>query len=348
MARIMFPHIVDMSYAASAPMGFYAQEVDRFAYYDHITNVADTSFPGCARGVQATLVDVELLILASTKDDLEASAVGICSRTIPDYILTDDDPNTRMVEELMMVVGYTFANDNMASYPPSYDTRLYQACATFASTQLTSTEKVKKFLVNRLSQGTYEASDTTTSLPTKIRVSSCWNMTSQLPSGPKATISSGDWSGVGNGDSGESWDFQTCTLLVEAIGFGDNSMFVPRDWSLQWLQRHCQERFGVVPRPYELVNQWKFNSLVETNVTRILFTNGLRDGWSVGGVQKNLSDSLIALNFENGAHHSDLSHSGPTSNDTDDIKAGHKSIAYILQKWLYEVRQEGNQKKMIS
>jgi len=263
----------------------------------------------------------------------------------------DDDPNTRMVEELMMVVGYTFANDNMANYPPSYDTRLYQACVTFTSNQLTSADKVKTFFVNRLHRGNEESSRTTTATTTMpvaaTNEPTCWNMTSQLPSGSKATISSGDWSGVGTGKNGESWDFQTCTLLVEAIAFGDNSMFVSRDWTLDWLQQHCMDRFGVVPRPYELVERWKFNSLVETNVTRILFTNGLNDGWSVSGVQRNLSDSLIALNFPNGAHHSDLSHVGPSPIDTEDIKAGHKSIAQILEKWLNELRWEAETEERI-
>ena len=320
MARIMFPEIVDMAYAASAPMGFYAQQVDRFAYYEHITNVAEETLLGCSAAVQQALTEVELQILASNKDDLEASAVGICKDTVPSYILDNEDPNSSMVEELMMVIAYTFANDNMADYPPSTNTRLYKACQTFTNSTLTSSDKVKEFLVQRLNR--------------RNPSNKCWNMTSQMPSGPHATISSGDWSGVGTGNNGESWDFQTCTLLVEAIGFSKDSMFVSREWSIAWLTQHCQSRFGVTPKPYELVNKWHFDGLVAANVTRILFTNGLKDGWSVSGVKTNLSDSLIALNFPNGAHHSDLSHLGPNENDTDDIKDGYKKIAQILGDWL--------------
>ncbi|KAG7360080.1 serine carboxypeptidase S28 [Nitzschia inconspicua] len=325
MARIMFPNIVDMAYAASAPMGFYAQQVDQFAYYNHITNVAETLIPGCAVATQSALHDVELAIL--TSDDLAATSIGVCEGTVPDYVLQDDDPNTRMVEELMMVVGYTFANDNMSDYPPSTATRFYKACETFTSQSLTSIEKVKLFLVERLSRK--DDSDNATR---------CWAMTLQMPSGPHATISSGDWSGVGTGDNGESWDFQTCTLLVEAIGFSKDSMFVPREWSLEWLTRHCQSRFGVSPRPYEIVQKWHFDDLVTYNVSHILFTNGLKDGWSVSGIKSNLSDSLVALNFPNGAHHSDLSHLGPNRNDTEDIEQGYKAISRILGQWLRDVK----------
>ena len=132
-------------------------------------------------------------------------------------------------------------------------------------------------------------------------------------------------------------DWQTCTLLVEAIGLSKKSMFPPRDWSLSWLEKHCHERFRVKPQPWELVHRWKFDQLVENNVTRILFTNGLKDGWSVGAIQQNLSESLLALNFPNGAHHSDLSGRGPSEDDTDDIQQGFRDIITILGDWLNEV-----------
>jgi hypothetical protein len=70
-----------------------------------------------------------------------------------------------------------------------------------------------------------------------------------------------------------------------------------------------------------------------------------QDGWSVGGIRTNLSDSLIALNFENGAHHSDLSHLGPNPKDTPDIVEGYKNIARVLGEWLGEVSASGSGRK---
>jgi lysosomal Pro-X carboxypeptidase len=37
----------------------------------------------------------------------------------------------------------------------------------------------------------------------------------------------------------------------------------------------------------------------------------------------NVSNTVTAINFINGAHHSDLSHVGPSDADTDDIKHGY-------------------------
>jgi hypothetical protein len=318
MARVVFPYQVDMSYAGSAPMTFYSQQVDVSAYYNHITKVADKMLPGCADAVRTSLYDIKTTILSG---GLTERNLGICEGTIPDYIDTKTPEGLQMlVDEIMMVVGYTFANDNMANYPPGNTTRLFAACQTFTSDK-NAFHKLQEFLVTRLREGEH-----------------CWAMTGQLPAGPNATITSGDWSGVGTGTDGDSWDFQTCTLLVEAIGFSNSSMFPPREWSRDWLTDHCQMRYRVTPDPYALVYRWKFDDLAKANVTRILFTNGLNDGWSVGGIQSNLSNSLLALNFPNGAHHSDLSGRGPSEDDTADIKQGFKSVIQILGSWLDEIR----------
>ena len=58
---------------------------------------------------------------------------------------------------------------------------------------------------------------------------------------------------------------------------------------------------------------------------------------------EDLSDSILALNFKNGAHHSDISHVGPSEHDTDDIKAGYVKITAILEKWLNEIKSEGEE-----
>ena len=98
-------------------------------------------------------------------------------------------------------------------------------------------------------------------------------------------------------------------------------VFPPRAWSLDWLEKHCTNRFGSAasPQPSALVDLWGFDStgLAMSGATRILFTNGLQDGWSVGGITEDVGDTdaglqLLAVNMENGAHHSDVSSIGNT------------------------------------
>lgn len=166
----------------------------------------------------------------------------------------------------------------------------------------------------------------------------CFDLMSQVPAGPNATISTSDWSGAGPGKTGRTWEFQLCTDLIVRTGFSEKSMFAAREWSLEWLTDHCQRRFGVTPQPYRLVDKWGFNDLKARGASRILFTNGLNDGWSVVSILKSVSNSVVAINFPNGAHHSDLSHEGPSAKDTDDIKHGFVQITNLLSFWLEEMK----------
>jgi hypothetical protein len=321
-ARLRFPHFVDISYAASAPVKFYAQQVHADEYYNHISHIAERCKPGCSSAVKSTLESLATAFekLNSRHEIQQAAAsLGFCPESVPSYMTTN---GTIFQTELFMIIGYTFANDNMAYYPPDNTTRLYSSCSAFMDMTMNPTARAKQFFQQHFLQ--YNQT--------------CIDMSLQLPSGTRATISAGDWSGVGTGKDGESWDFQTCTLLVEAIGFSQSSMFPTRPWTQEWLTHHCQSRFGISPQPNLLASKWHFDNLMETNVTRILFTNGLLDGWSVGGILTNISDSIVSLNFPNGAHHSDLSHQGPSAQDTWDIRQGFDKIEQLLGKWLQEIQ----------
>lgn len=323
MMRVRHSDVVDMAYSASAPMKFYSQNVNSTEYYNHITRVAEKSLVGCSNAVRSNLVDSfgSLVRDVKTMDDFQEmlSMLGICKDSLPAYIQQTDDGDIEEIrntfyQELNMIVAYTFANYNMAYYPPGNTTSLYQACSLFLNQDLEPYERLSRFLLG--------VENSSTSTAGGAREQQCFDMTSQLPSGKNATISSGDWSGVGSQRNGQMWDFQTCHLLVERIGFGSKSMFPERSWTMEWLEQHCQLRFGVIPDPYKLVHEWMFDDLEHLGATHILFTNGLNDGWSVGGITQNISDTLLVLNFDNGAHHSDLSAVGPSDRDTLDIQHG--------------------------
>lgn len=107
---------------------------------------------------------------------------------------------------------------------------------------------------------------------------------------------------------------------------------------MEWLNQHCRARFGVTPQPMALVESWGFDDLISAGASHIVFTNGMLDGWSVSGVMHNVSDTLIALNFPNGAHHSDLSYFyGLQDNATHDIQEGRAQIQTLLSEWLAEL-----------
>lgn len=131
--------------------------------------------------------------------------------------------------------------------------------------------------------------------------------------------------------------YSQCMSLIPEMGFSEKSMFPKREWTFEWLKEHCVSRFGIVGDPMAMVNQWKFDDLVGQGASRILFTNGFNDMWMYGGYTKNLSDSLVAVNFVNGGHHSEVY---ARIDDTTDVKKGQKKIVDIFDGWLTEIKKE--------
>lgn len=296
-ARLRYPGVFQAAYAASAPVLFYAQQVDDpFAYYRVVTQSAEDAVPGCADALRKAIAA------------LDVDAIDVCD--VPSYAANA----TILRQELTMVLMYTMANLNMANYPPGPATSLSQACQAAVN----GSDVVHELLFD-YAQKPGQA---------------CFNLTAQLPTGSNATVSGGDWSGDGTGSDGESWDFQTSSFLVETIGTnGVTDCFPPRNFTLDWLQGHAQARFQVDPQPTALVDLWGFDDLASVT-SNIYFTNGLNDGWSVAGITTNLSDTLIAFNIEGGAHHSDLAHSPPSEDDLPGVVQARQLGLDLLRSWL--------------
>lgn len=319
--RLQYPDIVDIGYAGSAPLNLYSHSVDSNAYYDKVTQVAEHAMPGCANAVRSSLQQVRRNI-RSQREQISfnemAANLGICNGTVPTYIESQDV----FSEELMMIIATHFANANMDYYPPNnVDTDLIRACAIFQNDTLSSSDRVGAFL--KLTAGGGDDAE-------------CFEMWTEVTPGPFGRISASDWSGVGGEAAGWMWDVLSCLLQPE-VGMSSASMFPPRQWTKAWLDSHCKRRFGFVPVLDALNDQYHFTEL--TNVTRLLLTNGMNDGWSVASILVVPPHSMVeVINFPNGAHHSDLTHQGPSDADTNDIKVGHVQIATLIGKWLHEVR----------
>ena len=225
----------------------------------------------------------------------------------------------------------------MDAYPPGPELGLYKACQVFQDDESETLEKIANFFQLLKDDAEWEEE-----YPALLdeEDKDCFDLSSFLPDGENARIATSDWSGSGDGNDDKMWDFQLCTTLVDPIGFSEESMFPARKWTYDDLTEYCQLRYGkeVIPQPLALVRNLGFGNLIESGASHILFTNGLQDMWSGGSYLEDVSETVIALNFENGAHHSDLSHVGPSENDTDDIKEGFVTITHIIEKWLDDIK----------
>ena len=156
----------------------------------------------------------------------------------------------------------------------------------------------------------------------------CFDLKTQVPKDGKTVTDTPD----DINHNGIVWDFQVCTDLVFLMGYSEESMFLPRNETYEAHAKECRKRFGVTPRPWELVDKYDFGDFAR--FSNLLFTNGMQDVWSGGGVTWNVSDTVVSLLFPNGAHHSDLSTNGPSENDTPDIVYGYAQIKHFLGKWI--------------
>ncbi|XP_019197968.1 PREDICTED: lysosomal Pro-X carboxypeptidase isoform X2 [Ipomoea nil] len=94
------------------------------------------------------------------------------------------------------------------------------------------------------------------------------------------------------------WDWQACTEMVMPMVVSKESMFPPSSYSYEETERSCQRMYGVKPRPHWITTHFggnRIEQVLKRFGSNIIFSNGMQDPWSRGGVLKNISDSIVAL-----------------------------------------------------
>ncbi|KAK4764942.1 hypothetical protein SAY86_026032 [Trapa natans] len=106
------------------------------------------------------------------------------------------------------------------------------------------------------------------------------------------------------------WDWQACTEMVMPMSSSQvGSMFSPYNFNLSSYEEGCRQSFGVSPRPRWITTEFGGHDIKMTLKmfgSNMIFSNGLLDPWSGGSVLQNISDSVVALVTDEGAHHIDL------------------------------------------
>ncbi|XP_078176086.1 serine carboxypeptidase S28 family protein [Carex rostrata] len=132
------------------------------------------------------------------------------------------------------------------------------------------------------------------------------------------------------------WQWQACTEMIMPFASNpETSMFPPYDFSLADRENECRMTYNVSIRPRWITTEFgghNISTVLEKFGSNIIFSNGLLDPWSGGGVLKNISESIIALVAPLGAHHIDLRPS--TDEDPDWLVNFRETEINIIKGWL--------------
>ncbi|GMY24993.1 lysosomal Pro-X carboxypeptidase isoform X2 [Fagus crenata] len=91
---------------------------------------------------------------------------------------------------------------------------------------------------------------------------------------------------------------KACTEMVMPMTCSNESMFPPSGFDYKEFVQQCMKRYGVLPRPHWITTEYggkKIEHVLKRFGSNIIFSNGMQDPWSRGGVLKNISSSIVAL-----------------------------------------------------
>ncbi|XP_068669066.1 uncharacterized protein [Aristolochia californica] len=134
----------------------------------------------------------------------------------------------------------------------------------------------------------------------------------------------------------EGWTWQACSEMEIPIDcYANETMFEESRFDLQGFTKFCQNAFGATPRAHWIAINFgdhEMKTVLGKFGSNIIFSNGLRDPYSAGGILQNISDSVVAVHSEQGAHCLDLL---PSSSDTPEwLISQRMTEVKIIEGWL--------------
>ncbi|OWM68946.1 hypothetical protein CDL15_Pgr025133 [Punica granatum] len=131
------------------------------------------------------------------------------------------------------------------------------------------------------------------------------------------------------------WDWQECSEIVYALARSNDTMFEPYVPSLQSYIDGCNASYGVVPRPHWIPTSFggqDMESVLRHFTSNIIFSNGLVDPYSNGGVLEDLSRTVRAVYTVHGSHCLDLLPS--VKGDPYWLVNQRKTEVGIIRRWI--------------
>ena len=134
-----------------------------------------------------------------------------------------------------------------------------------------------------------------------------------------------------------AWNYQSCTeMLYPLCSDGVRDMYYKSSWDVKEMGKICEKTWGTKPDTSRVRLQYGDHDISEHS--NIVFSNGDMDPWAGGGVRNNISDSMVAINIEHGAHNYDLLFSH--KEDLPSVREAREKEKIYIRSWIKKWEQK--------
>ncbi|VVC30215.1 Alpha/Beta hydrolase fold,Peptidase S28 [Cinara cedri] len=301
--RMKYPAVVQGAVASSAPIWQFTGMTPCNDFYKVVTSVFRQAGAECALTISKSWEVIDNVTSTGSGSDWLYKNWELC-KTLED----DDD-----VQDLKSWAAEVYVALSMVNYP-------YEA-NFLAPLPANPIKEVCKSMTNHLEDNETLLKSVFDGLSVYFNYTGaarCLDISSVYPPGMDA------------------WNYQACTEMIMPFCTkgGDDDMFEPSPWDFDAYAESCELMYGV--RPTTDLMEKVYGGKHIRAASNIIFSNGMLDPWSSGGVLKSVSSTVRAFLIPDAAHHLDLRASNP--NDPKSVIQARKHIKNWIRGWILEYR----------
>lgn len=301
--RIKYPHVVQGAIASSAPILHFTGHTDCAEFAKIVTSDFRRANPTCPNLIKqswATLTNV-----TSTDEGLKwlSENWNFCTPLANANTVYFVKRWLELIYDYLAMVDYPYETNFLTPLPAN---PVAEACKHLDNATLTDKE---------LLLSVFKAISVFTNYTGETKCNSLNDAAPQLG----ATY----------------WNYQACTeIIMPLCTNGITDMFEPSTWNEEMFSKACFNAYKVRPQFNRACKVYGCSDL--SAASNIVFSNGLLDPWSGGGVKENASSTAVAYIIPDAAHHLELR--SENRKDSLNVREARNFQRASIAQWIKQYR----------